>query len=156
MEKVATQIDNIKEKLTSDEYKNIMESLKEVYDQNKKVKFEVIFSTVYYEVERLDVYMKPQLRRIVLTQPSFPHIFHTHEGDHYRIAHKFFQNGLTNENRQIFENILFVDSKDDKYEDYDSPKAFICYDEKDFVYVRFLEGDMDDPDLGDDSSDDSE
>lgn len=143
IDEVLTQIDNVKEKLSSDEYKNLLESLQKVHDKNKMVKFEVLFATVYFEVERIDVYVKPQIRRIVLTQKSFPHLFHQKDGDYYKICYKFFMNGLTEENKQIIDNILFVDCKDERYEDYDVPKADVCYDEKDFFYVRFLEGDMD-------------
>lgn len=144
MDDILTQIDNVKEKLSSDEYKNILESLQRVHNEIKKVKFEVLFATTYFEVERIDVYIKPQIRRIILTQPSFPYLFHVHEDDYYKIPYKYFMNGLTRDNRNVVENILFVDFKDDIFEDYDSPKAEICYDQKDFFYVRFLEGDMDD------------
>ena len=145
MDDILTQIDNVKEKLSSDEYKNLLETLQKVHNEIKKVRFEVIFASVYFEVERIDVYIKPQIRRIVLEQKSFPYLFHTHEDDHYKIPYKFFMNGLTKDNRQIIENILYTDFKDQIFEDYDSPKADICYDVKDYFYVRFLEGDMDDP-----------
>lgn len=149
MDDILTQIDNIKEKLSSDEYKNLLESLQQVHNDIKKVRFEVIFASIYFEVEHLDVYIKPQIRRIVLEQNSFPCLFHHKDGEYYKICHKFFMNGLTRENRQIVDNILFVDCKDERFEDYDYPKADIMYDVKDFFYVRFLEGDMEDPEFAD-------
>jgi len=126
-----------------------MESLGKAHDRNKKVKFEVLFATTYYEVDQMDVYIKPQIRRIVLSQYSFPQIVHTEEGDYYRIAQKYFMNGLTENNKHIIENIQFVDCKDSKFVDYSTPIAEICYDPENFVYVRFLEGDMEDVDFGD-------
>jgi len=156
MDDILTQIDNIKEKLSSDEYKNLLETLQKVHNDIKKVRFEVIFASVYFEVERIDVYIKPQIRRIVLEQPAFSYLFHQKDGDYYKIPYKFFMNALTKENKQIIENILFVDCKDERYEDYDCPKADICYDVKDCFYVRFLEGDMNEPpsDLDDSFSED--
>jgi len=156
MDEVINQIENIKEKLTSDEYKNLLESLQQVYNQQQNVKFEVFFATVYFELEHIDVYIKPQLRRIVLSQPNFPHVFHTKEGDYYKIYSKWFINSLSEENQDIYSNIIFVDEKDPHYEDYDVVKATICYDTEDFVYVRFLKGDMDDSNIPEDSDGDSD
>ena len=145
MDDILTQIDNIKEKLSSDEYRNLLESLQQVHNDIKKVRFEVIFASVYFEVEHLDVYIKPQVRKIVLEQPTFSYLFHQKDGDYYKIPYKFFMNALTKENKHIVENILFIDCKDERFEDYDYPKADIMYDVKDFFYVRFLEGDMNEP-----------
>jgi len=152
MDELLTGIDKVKEKLTSEEYKTLMESLGKVHKEQKKVTIEVFFASTHYETDHLDVYIKPQIRRIVLTQKSCDYVIHQHEGDFYRVHYNFFMNVLTCENRRIISNILYQDCRDDRYMNYGIPQADIMYDEKDFFYIRFLEGEMEEADIPDDSS----
>jgi hypothetical protein len=149
------KIDKVKEKLTSEEYKDIMEELSTINDTTKKVQFELFFSTVYYEVEHIEVYVKPQIRRIILEQQYFDYVPHQHEGQFFKVHYPFLIGNLSEENRNIIKNILYMDCRSDSYIDYSNPKAEMTVDNgDDFFYIRFLKGKMEDDDSSSETSED--
>ena len=141
MDELLNHIEAVKEKLSSEEYKNLLTSLQVVHKELDYVTFEIFIPSVFYTIECFDVYIKPQIRRIVLSQPSFQGVMHVTEGEFFKIPFDSMMEALTPDNAGIIKSILYEDSKDPVYIEHATTD--VLYDPKDFFYVRFLKGSMD-------------
>lgn len=69
MDNLLESVENIKEKLTSEEYKSIMESLQKVNKEVKPMKiFDIFYPTCVIIKEDGYINVKPDLKRITLSQ----------------------------------------------------------------------------------------
>ena len=145
MDELLTSIEKVKGKLTSKEYKKIMEKLQQVHEKTKKVVFEIHFASCAYNLNAHNVIIQPRLKKLVMTQKNIPYTNHVKQHDLYQICNYELSDMLNDENYKTLEHAqdqYFVSKQE--FEDTCIPNVIIDYDTGyNHVYIKFLEGDMD-------------
>jgi hypothetical protein len=139
MDELLNSVEKIKKKLSSKEYKRIMDNLGKVNELTKKVVFEVYFAKIVYNIDCATVHIQPRIKNITLTQPKFEYLYDAND-ILFPTTFGCLMSRLTNENKKIVKDIAFGNFIEE--EDDDSTNIYIDYNHDSTVYIRFLEGKM--------------